>query len=252
MSTDEIYHNAQSLRSQLRRIGENVENMFHTQSPLKLLDNSEWLANMTIKDYVRHVKGKFGVQKMLRLGPIRARIESGHDISINEFLYQTLQSYDFYVLSKDHNCFCQLGGSDQFGNIEAGYNYIRSVNDNRSVGVCLPLLTDAAGNKIGKSTTAQDVAVWLDENKTSPYAFYQFFRQLHDNDAEKFLRYFSLKPTQEVEAILVEHNKNLGRWVAQTSLADELTEVVHGRKGLELAQRSSRILFHGLFSFYEC
>lgn len=140
----------------------------------------------------------------------------------------------------------QIGGSDQLGNLESGYDYILKQQQRIAYGVCLPLLTDSSGRKLGKSTLND--GCWLDERKTSPYAFYQYFRQLRDDLASKFLLYFSLKPLDEVEDILIEHNNNLGRWVAQTYLANEMTELVHGKSGLETAERCSRILFSGNLS----
>ena len=115
----------------------------------------------------------------------------------------------------------------------------------RSAGICLPLITDALGNKIGKSSAAKGDAVWLNPELTSPYALYQYFRQLHDDSAEKLLPYFSLKSMEEIRAIISEHNKNLGKWVAQTVLADEVTEMVHGKAGLTLAEQCSNVLFNG-------
>lgn len=145
----------------------------------------------------------------------------------------------------------QIGGSDQLGHLDCGYHYIQKRSERYSAGVCLPLLTDEFGNKIGKSTTTDTIAVWLDPKRTSPYALYQFCKQLHDNTAEKFFRYFSLRPLQQVEGILEKHRQNLGKWIAQTALADELTEIVHGRRGLELAQRCSRILFSGMYLVHD-
>jgi tyrosyl-tRNA synthetase len=145
------------------------------------------------------------------------------------------------------------------GNLEAGYEFIRSNHGtHQAQGICLPLLTDKKGQKLGKSTLAaqntpsspsneltQGSAIWLDSQLTSPYAFYQYFRQLPDDVSEELLPFFSLRPFEEVVDVLVEHRKNLGQWVAQKSLADELTRLVHGADGVETARRCSRLLFDG-------
>ncbi|VDK25523.1 unnamed protein product [Anisakis simplex] len=139
----------------------------------------------------------------------------------------------------------EIGGSDQLGHLDAGYDYIRRRTKRLSAGICLPLITDSSGNKLGKSVTDCKESVWLSENKTSPYAFYQFFRQQPDNQIVPLMRYFSLKSLDDMNAILSEHESNLGKWIAQEELAKELTQLVHGADGLRLAQQCSNALFKG-------
>ncbi|KHJ85404.1 tyrosine--tRNA ligase domain protein, partial [Oesophagostomum dentatum] len=137
----------------------------------------------------------------------------------------------------------QIGGSDQLGHLDLGAHFIKRTCEGKFVaGVCLPLVTDSAGNKLGKSTEG---GVWLSSDMTSPFHFYQFFRQLHDSEAELLYRYYSLAPWQEVVDKLKQHRENLGKWVAQEALAEELTKVVHGGEGLSTAQRCSKALFQG-------
>uniref|UniRef100_A0AC34RHT4 Tyrosine--tRNA ligase n=1 Tax=Panagrolaimus sp. JU765 TaxID=591449 RepID=A0AC34RHT4_9BILA len=206
----------------------------------------EWYKNMSMIDFLR-LSRKFRVGHMLRLGHIKNRMKDDSDagISFTEFSYQVLQSYDWKVLAEKYNCFFQLGGSDQLGHLDIGAHYLKNVLKKSGAGICLPLITDAFGNKLGKSSASKGDAIWLNPDLTSPFAFYQYFRQLHDDSAEKFLPYFSLKPLEEVEGTLQTHRQNLGKWIAQTALADELTELVHGKDGLKLAKQCSNVLFNG-------
>ena len=154
-------------------------------------------------------------------------------------------------LQVSNNFKFKLGGSDQLGHLDIGAHYIKSKMANKTAGgICLPLITDRFGAKIGKSTADKGDAIWLSSSLTSPYAFYQYFRQLHDDLAEKLLPYFSLKPIEEVQTVIENHKKNLGKWVAQTALAEELTAIVHGSKGLKIAQQCSNVLFNGKYYTY--
>lgn len=204
----------------------------------------------------------FRVGEMLRMGPIRTRMQST-GISYTEFSYQILQSYDWFVLSKKFDCFFQvcldilctfdaflfqLGGSDQLGNVDSGADYIKKITGRQPVGVCLPLLSDEHGKKLGKSTMNDGLSLWLDGSKTSPFALFQYFRQLHDDVAEQLLMYYSLRPFEDVEAVIKHHRENLGRWIAQQTLADEVVTLVHGRAALDKAIQCSNVLFNGLFS----
>lgn len=244
LSSEKIDENAESLRRQLTALWENVQQTYPTSGQLRIVNNKDWLEKMS-GDEFRQMYARFRVGEMLRLGPVKARMAQNDGISFTEFMYQIFQSHDWYVLSEKYGCCFQIGGSDQLGHLDSGYNYLRKRADRYSAGLCLPLLTDEFGNKIGKSTTSDAIAVWLDPQRTSPFALYQFCKQLHDNTAERFYRYFSLRPTEQVEAVIDDHKQNLGRWIAQTALADELTRVVHGEAGLVVSQRCTRILFHG-------
>lgn len=132
------------------------------------------------------------------------------------------------------------------GHLDSGADYIKRVTGRQSVGICLPLLSDEHGNKLGKSTIGTDSSVWLDGSKTSAFALFQYFRQLHDDVAEQLLMYYSLRPFEEVEDILRHHRENLGRWIAQQALAEEIVTLVHGRAALDKATQCSNVLFNGL------
>ncbi|KAE9547343.1 hypothetical protein FO519_009442 [Halicephalobus sp. NKZ332] len=241
-----VEHNASRLMLDLRRFTSNVAEMTSRDLKLDIFNNIDWYENMTMIDFLR-LSRKFRVGPMLRLGHIKNRMKDNSDSGVNftEFSYQILQSYDWKVLAERHDCLFQLGGSDQLGHLDIGYHYIKNTIGKRTAGICLPLITDAFGNKIGKSSAAKGDAVWLNPELTSPYALYQYFRQLHDDSAEKLLPYFSLRSIEEIRTLISDHNKNLGKWVAQTVLADEVTEMVHGKSGLLLAKQCSNVLFNG-------
>lgn len=132
------------------------------------------------------------------------------------------------------------------GHLDSGADYIKRMQGRQAVGVCLPLLSDEHGKKLGKSTLAGGAPLWLDGTKTSPFALYQYFRQLHDDVAEQLLMYYSLRPFEDVESILRHHRENLGSWIAQKALADEIVTLVHGRVALDKAIKCSNVLFNGL------
>lgn len=134
------------------------------------------------------------------------------------------------------------------GHLDSGADYIKRLTGRQAVGVCLPLLSDEHGNKLGKSTLGIGSSVWLDASKTSAFALFQYFRQLHDDVAEQLLMYYSLRPFEEVESILNHHRENLGSWIAQQALADEIVTLVHGRAALDKAVQCSNVLFKGMFA----
>lgn len=189
---------------------------------------------------------RFRVGDMLRIGPVKNRMDNDQTLSFSEFTYQILQANDWLFLSQKFDCLFQLGGSDQLGNFKTGFENVRAETGKQSLGICVPLLTDGNGNKLGKS--AKGIAgsgFWLSAERSSPFAFYQYFRQLHDDISAQLLLQFSLKEVEEILQIIEEHNNKLGKWIAQTHLADEMTSLVHGHEGLELARRCSQLLFNG-------
>lgn len=131
------------------------------------------------------------------------------------------------------------------GHLDSGADFIKRTVGRQPVGVCLPLLSDEHGKKLGKSTLSNGAPLWLDGSKTSPFALYQYFRQLHDDVAEQLLMYYSLRPFKEVEKIITHHRENLGLWIAQQALADEIVTLVHGRTALDKAVQCSNVLFNG-------
>ncbi|KAI9254647.1 tyrosine-tRNA ligase [Sporodiniella umbellata] len=211
----------------------------------KVLNNYEWFSKMSALDFLGDIGRYARVNSMLAKESVKSRIESVQGISFTEFSYQLLQAYDFYYLHKNHNCRIQLGGSDQWGNITAGIDMIsrkRSAEETqeKAYGITIPLLLTSSGEKFGKSAGN---AVWLDESMTSVFDFYQFLMKTTDDDVEKYLEMFTLLKREQVQEILVEHKKSPELRLAQTTLANETTELVHGLKGLQKAQTATQVLF---------
>ncbi|KAK6054785.1 tyrosine--tRNA ligase [Cooperia oncophora] len=234
---EQLMENTKAIIVQLKNIANNV-----LTEEITVVDNNEWFKEMSVVDFLRSCK-QLRVGEMLRMGAVKARLEDS-GISFTEFSYQTMQAYDWAMMLKKYNCRFQIGGSDQLGHLDLGAHYIkRTCGGTFAAGVCLPLVTDSAGNKLGKSVGGGDV--WLSAELTSPFHFYQFLRQLHDPEAELMYKQYSLAPWEHVLAKIEEHRANLGKWIAQDALASELTRIVHGDEGLSTAQRCSRALFQG-------
>src|SRR5690625_1920925 len=208
-------------------------------------NNHDWLANMTIIDFLRDAGKHFGINYMLAKESVSARIEQG--ISYTEFSYMILQSLDYLKLYEQENCTLQLGGSDQWGNITAGMEFIRRSREEadeevKAYGLTVPLITKADGTKFGKTAGG---AVWLDPEKTSPYEFYQFWINTDDRDVMKFLRYFTFLEEEELNKLEQELETNPGARAAQRRLAEEMTRDVHSQSALKQAQKISASLFSG-------
>lgn len=242
---EQIRKNVSALREQLELVFVNAGSLYGKSLDFQILNNIDWYNNVTMLDYLVFSK-RFRINSMLKNGPVRNRLKNENTLSYTEFSYQILQANDWSWLAEKHNCYCQIGGSDQLGNFELGFEHIRDQNERSSLAICLPLLADEKGDKLGKTTTIQTgTGFWLNSSKTSPFAFYQYFRQLHDDIAVNYLHRFSLRPFEEVKALVKKHNENVGKWIAQTDLAEELTSIVHGQDGLQLAKKCSDLLFNG-------
>ncbi|AVP86142.1 tyrosine--tRNA ligase [Aeromonas hydrophila] len=208
-----------------------------------LVNNADWMGQMSALDFLRDIGKHFSVNAMLARESVRQRLaRPDQGISFTEFSYALLQSQDFAVLNQRLGCTLQIGGNDQWGNITSGMDLTRRLHQAQVYGMTLPLITKADGTKFGKT---EGGAIWLDPALTSPYAFYQFWLGTADEDVYRFLRYYSFMPLAEIEALEVEDAKRQGRKLAQQVLADELTELVHGKGALAAAQRISELLFSG-------
>ncbi|CAD7512190.1 tyrosine--tRNA ligase [Aeromonas hydrophila] len=208
-----------------------------------LVNNADWMGQMSALDFLRDVGKHFSVNAMLARESVRQRLaRPDQGISFTEFSYALLQSQDFAVLNQRLGCTLQIGGNDQWGNIISGMDLTRRLHQAQVYGMTLPLITKADGTKFGKT---EGGAIWLDPALTSPYAFYQFWLSTADEDVYRFLRYYSFMPLTEIEALEAEDAKRQGRKLAQQVLADELTELVHGKGALAAAQRISELLFSG-------
>ncbi|MBL0546412.1 tyrosine--tRNA ligase [Aeromonas jandaei] len=209
----------------------------------QLVNNADWMGQMSALDFLRDIGKHFSVNAMLARESVRQRLaRPDQGISFTEFSYALLQSQDFAVLNQRLGCTLQIGGNDQWGNITSGMDLTRRLNQAQVYGMTLPLITKADGTKFGKT---EGGAVWLDPALTSPYAFYQFWLGTADEDVYRFLRYYSFMPLTEIEALEAEDATRQGRKLAQQVLADELTELVHGKGALAAAQRISELLFSG-------
>jgi len=208
-----------------------------------VVNNLDWTADKNVLTFLRDIGKHFSVNAMIQKESVKQRIDrEGEGISYTEFSYMILQAYDFAMLNQMHDCTLQIGGSDQWGNITAGIDLTRRMNQQQVYGLTLPLVTKADGGKFGKT---EEGTIWLDPKRTSTYAFYQFWINTSDADVYKFLKYFTFLSTAEIEAIEEADKAAQGRPEAQGILATEVTRLVHGEEGLAAAQRISEALFSG-------
>ncbi|WP_432907975.1 tyrosine--tRNA ligase [Micromonospora matsumotoense] len=208
------------------------------ENAAQLVNNLEWTGEMSVVEFLRDVGKHFPVNKMLAREVVRARLETG--ISFTEFSYQLLQANDFFELHRRHGCQLQYGGSDQWGNITAGVDYVRRRGAGPVQAFTTPLVTRSDGTKFGKT---EGGAVWLDPEMTSPYAFYQFWVNADDRDVTRYLRYFSFRTRAELEALEKETAERPAARSAQRALAEELTTLVHGAEETRQAVAASQALF---------
>lgn len=211
---------------------------FTGENSASIVNNKTWFEDFNLLDFLRDVGKHININYMMSKESVKNRLDSG--ISFTEFSYQLIQGFDFLWLWKNKNVKIQFGGSDQWGNILTGNELIRKVSNGDSYALTTPLITKSDGGKFGKT---EDGNVWLDPKKTSPYKFYQFWINVSDNDAIKFFKIFSLKSQSEIDKIIKDHEKEPHLRILQNSLADEITEIVHDRKLLEVAKSTSNILF---------
>ncbi len=202
-----------------------------------IVNNLDFYKEMNVLDFLRTVGKTLTVNYMMSKESVKKRIETG--ISFTEFSYQLLQGYDFQKLHETHGCTLQMGGSDQWGNITSGTEFIRKNTQGKAYAITTPLLTKADGSKFGKSEAGN---IWLDPKMTSPYRFYQFWINADDRDLPKFIRYFTLKSREEVEAMEAEHAEN--PQALKRILAEELTKRVHSEAAYESVLKVSNLLFN--------
>lgn len=208
------------------------------QGPNKaiMVNNLDFYKGMSVLDFLRDVGKTLTINYMLAKDSVKNRLESG--LSFTEFSYQLLQAYDFEVLFKNYNCILQMGGSDQWGNITSGTEFIRRHLGEKAYALTAPLLTKADGTKFGKSASGN---IWLDPGMTSPYRFYQFWINTEDANIGKYTRYFTLRTQQEVEAAEREHAGNPNE--LKRLLAEELTVRIHSQEAYESVKKVSELLF---------
>ncbi|AAW88830.1 tyrosine--tRNA ligase [Neisseria gonorrhoeae] len=206
-----------------------------------MANNADWFGSMNCLDFLRDIGKHFSVNAMLNKESVKQRIDrDGAGISFTEFAYSLLQGYDFAELNKRHGAVLEIGGSDQWGNITAGIDLTRRLNQKQVFGLTLPLVTKSDGTKFGKT---EGGAVWLNAKKTSPYQFYQFWLKVADADVYKFLKYFTFLSIEEIGVVEAKDKASGSKPEAQRILAEEMTRLIHGEEALAAAQRISESLF---------
>ncbi|HPO16146.1 MAG TPA: tyrosine--tRNA ligase [Candidatus Hydrogenedentes bacterium] len=230
--------NAAGIRRQLEHFV-----TFDGPSAAILLNNADWLCQLSLVDFLRDIGKHFSVNVMLNKESVRQRLQDReHGISYTEFTYSLLQAYDFLYLCEHHNCRLQVGGSDQWGNIVAGMDLSRRLLGKATFGLTFPLVTKTDGTKFGKTESGN---VWLDPNRTSPYKFYQFWINQADADTPKYLRYFTFMTPEEIADLERQIQEEPHKRAAQRALAEHVTQLVHGHDALENAIKASQAMFGG-------
>lgn len=234
LDLDQIQHNLDCQRKQLERFLD-FEN---GPNAAEIVNNYDWFKNFGFLDFIREVGKHVTINYMMAKDSVKNRLETG--MSFTEFSYQLVQGYDFLWLYENKKCMLQMGGSDQWGNITTGTELIRRKAQGEAFALTAPLIKKADGSKFGKSEGGN---VWLDPRKTSPYKFYQFWLNVSDEDAPKYIRIFSLKGKEEIEKIEAEHAEAPHMRLLQKALAEDLTARIHGEEELVNAISASNILF---------
>ena len=232
---EEIEHNKQALKSQVSRI--------FAGRDFTLVDNADWLAELELLPFLRDIGKNFNMADLVSREFFKARINNGKGLSFAEFTYTLLQGYDFWHLFNQYGVNLQIGGSDQWGNLLSGVDLIRKKENTEVYAMTAPLLINkSTGRKFGKS---EGGAVWLDENKTSVYKFYQFWLNVDDESAIEYMKIFTMLDRDTIEAIAENHAVNPGARSAQKVLAREVTDIVHGANRRESVERVTEVLFGG-------
>ena len=233
---EQVEDNVQGINAQMHKLFE-----FGTEKGAVLVNNKDWLGQISLISFLRDYGKHVGVNYMLAKDSIQSRLENG--ISYTEFTYTILQAIDFGHLNQNLNCKIQVGGSDQWGNITSGIELMRRMyGQTEAYGLTIPLVTKSDGKKFGKSESG---AVWLDADKTSPYEFYQFWINQSDHDVIKFLKYFTFLNKEEIERLEASRDEQPHLREAQKALAENVTKLIHGQDALDDAIRISQALFSG-------
>ena len=233
MTKETIRHNVECFKKQMSRFVS-----FEGENAAIVVDNADWLMNLNYIDFLRDIGTHFSVNRMLSAECFKQRLERG--LSFLEFNYMLMQGYDFLVLYKKYGCQLELGGDDQWSNMLAGENLIRIKEQKPAYAMTFTLLTTSDGKKMGKTAKG---AVWLDENKTTPYEFYQYWRNVNDEDVEKCMKLLTYLPVEEIEELCAHKDERINK--AKEVLAYELTKEVHGEEKANLAQSQAKAAFGG-------
>lgn len=234
LSEDVLQHNQACVRKQL----EKFLNFEEGANKAEMVNNYDWFKDFKFLDFIRDVGKHITVNYMMAKDSVQKRLESG--LSFTEFSYQLVQGYDYYWLFQNKNCKIQMGGSDQWGNIVTGTELIRRKVNGDAYALTTPLIKKADGTKFGKTEQGN---VWLDPKKTSPYKFYQYWLNASDEDAINFIKIFTTKKKEEIDALIIEHSQAMHLRKLQTELAKDITTRVHSQADYEAAVKASAILF---------
>ncbi|MFI3259037.1 MAG: tyrosine--tRNA ligase [Rikenellaceae bacterium] len=235
-----LRHNQQAIKNQLSRLID-----FDSDAPnsAKMVNNYDWMSGISFLEFIRDIGKMITVNYMMSKDSVKKRFSGeGEGMSFTEFTYQLVQGFDFLHLYENEGCKFQLGGSDQWGNITTGTELIRRKLSGEAYAITCPLITKADGTKFGKTESGN---VWLDSRYTSPYKFYQFWLNVSDEDAKRYIRIFTLLDQQCVAELTEQHEAEPHRRILQNRLADEITTMIHSAEELERAKQASLILFGG-------
>ena len=241
LDTETLYHNQECIKAQVAKFLD-----FDGTEPnaAEMVNNYDWMKDFTFLDFARTVGKHITVNYMMAKDSVQQRLNgtARDGLSFTEFTYQLLQGYDFLHLYRAKNCKMQLGGNDQWGNMTTGTELIRRTlgNDNEAYALTCPLITKADGKKFGKTESGN---IWLDPKRTTPYKFYQFWLNVSDDDAEKYIKIFTSLEKDVIDALVEEHKQDPGRRILQKRLAEEVTTMVHSKEALDAAIEASGILF---------
>lgn len=234
-----LRHNQEAIKKQLEKFLD-----FNSNEPnhAELVNNYDWMKNYSFLDFAREVGKHITVNYMMAKDSVKRRLngEARDGLSFTEFTYQLLQGYDFLYLNQHKNCKLQMGGSDQWGNITTGTELIRRTNGNEAFALTSPLITKADGGKFGKTESGN---IWLDRRYTTPYKFYQFWLNVSDADAERYIKIFTMLSKEEIDALIAEHQQAPHLRTLQKRLAKEVTIMVHSEEDYNAAVEASGILF---------
>lgn len=237
LSKEILDHNISCIQGQLAKF---LDFSAKESNQAILVNNYDWMSKFSFLDFIREVGKHITVNYMMGKDSVKRRLEDGNGLSFTEFSYQLIQGYDFYHLWKNENCSVQLGGSDQWGNIVTGTELIRRMGGGSAFALTVPLITKADGSKFGKTESG---SVWLDAEKTSPYAFYQFWLNVSDEDASKYIRIFTTLDQETILNLEARHAEAPHLRSLQKEIGRSITMMVHGEKEFAIAEKASEILF---------
>ena len=239
LDSEALERNVSGIKQQLEKFLD-----FNKTNPAaaQLVNNYDWMKNYSLIDFSRDIGKHLTVNYMMAKDSVKKRLGSDSKVgmSFTEFTYQLLQGYDFLYLYQNMDCKIQMGGSDQWGNITTGTELIRRKVSGKAYAITCPLITKSDGSKFGKSEGGN---VWLDKSRTSPYKFYQYWLNASDEDAEKYIKIFTLLTQEEIVSLTSEHKETPHLRLLQNKIAEEVTQMVHSKEDLEKAKQASKILF---------